>query len=234
MHPLDPASAQEYLAGREIMAAAGLLSAPVRFAYYGLEEAAKADVLAGPSGRRGPAAPGLPGQHRHRRVHRRGGLAHPRRGRQHAHPGPGQGRPAADHGQRIRAGGRDHQGGSRVARGHGQARVRGPEPDPDLPDHRGRVRGGGRRPAADGPGAGLRPGPRARPGLGAPGRRPGRLRGPDREEGLQGHRRVRAAGAAASPATTTTRPSAARTGPPSGRSRSRSPTGRASPWTGTR
>jgi len=47
VHPLDPASAQEYLAGREIMAKAGLLSAPVRFAYYGLEDAAKADVLAG-------------------------------------------------------------------------------------------------------------------------------------------------------------------------------------------
>src|SRR5579859_7052449 len=47
VHPLDPASAAEYLAGREIMAAAGLFTAPVRFAYYGLEDAAKADVLAG-------------------------------------------------------------------------------------------------------------------------------------------------------------------------------------------
>src|SRR2546423_688216 len=51
-HPLDPASAQEYLAGRDIMTAAGLLPegdrAPVRFAYYGLEEAAKDEVLAGP------------------------------------------------------------------------------------------------------------------------------------------------------------------------------------------
>ena len=36
----------EYLAGREILAAAGLLAA-VRFAYYGLEEPPKADVLAG-------------------------------------------------------------------------------------------------------------------------------------------------------------------------------------------
>ena len=49
-HPLDPASAEEYLAGRDIMAAAGLLPegdrAPVRFAYYGLEEAAKDEVLA--------------------------------------------------------------------------------------------------------------------------------------------------------------------------------------------
>jgi primary-amine oxidase len=46
-HPLDPASGQEYLAGRDILVAAGLLAEPVRFAYYGLEEAAKDEVLAG-------------------------------------------------------------------------------------------------------------------------------------------------------------------------------------------
>jgi primary-amine oxidase len=46
-HPLDPASAAEYQAGREILAAAGLLPEPVRFAYYGLEEPDKAMVLAG-------------------------------------------------------------------------------------------------------------------------------------------------------------------------------------------
>jgi primary-amine oxidase len=50
-HPLDPASAKEYLAGRDIMVAAGLLPggdrAPVRFAYYGLEEPPKDEVLAG-------------------------------------------------------------------------------------------------------------------------------------------------------------------------------------------
>jgi len=46
-HPLDPAAAGEYLAGREIMAAAGLLADPVRFAYYGLEEPAKGEVLGG-------------------------------------------------------------------------------------------------------------------------------------------------------------------------------------------
>src|SRR5579862_9594596 len=52
-HPLDPATAEEYLAGREIMAAAGLLADPVRFAYYGLEEPPKADVLgAGTADRR--------------------------------------------------------------------------------------------------------------------------------------------------------------------------------------
>jgi primary-amine oxidase len=45
-HPLDPATADEYLAGREIMAAAGLLAGPTRFAYYGLEEPPKDDVLA--------------------------------------------------------------------------------------------------------------------------------------------------------------------------------------------
>ena len=44
-HPLDPATAGEYLAGREIMAAAGLLADPVRFAYYGLEEPPKDEVL---------------------------------------------------------------------------------------------------------------------------------------------------------------------------------------------
>ncbi|MGH3170127.1 MAG: primary-amine oxidase, partial [Trebonia sp.] len=46
-HPLDPATAAEYLEGREIMAAAGLLARPVRFAYYGLEEPPKDEVLAG-------------------------------------------------------------------------------------------------------------------------------------------------------------------------------------------
>ncbi|HTR93991.1 MAG TPA: hypothetical protein VMI73_19840 [Trebonia sp.] len=52
-HPLDPATAEEYLAGREIIAAAGLLSDPVSFAYYGLEEPPKDEVLAGaPADRR--------------------------------------------------------------------------------------------------------------------------------------------------------------------------------------
>jgi hypothetical protein len=52
-HPLDPATADEYLTGRKIMAAAGLLADPVRFAYYGLEEPPKQDVLSGRGG--GPA-----------------------------------------------------------------------------------------------------------------------------------------------------------------------------------
>src|ERR1700753_2566131 len=51
-HPLDPAGAQEYLAGRDILVAPGLLAEPVRFAYYGLEEAAKDEVLAGATGDR--------------------------------------------------------------------------------------------------------------------------------------------------------------------------------------
>src|SRR5262249_50216670 len=46
-HPLEPATAAEYLAGRDILAAAGLLAEPVRFAYYGLEEPPKDEVLAG-------------------------------------------------------------------------------------------------------------------------------------------------------------------------------------------
>src|ERR1700722_2887238 len=44
-HPLDPATADEYLAGRKIMADAGLLADPVRFAYYGLAEPPKQDVI---------------------------------------------------------------------------------------------------------------------------------------------------------------------------------------------
>jgi primary-amine oxidase len=51
-HPLDPATAAEYLAGRDIMAAAGLLAEPVRFAYYGLEEPPKDEVLASTAGDR--------------------------------------------------------------------------------------------------------------------------------------------------------------------------------------
>jgi primary-amine oxidase len=49
-HPLDPASPQEYQAGRDALAKAGLLTEHVRFAYCGLEEPAKADVLAHPAG----------------------------------------------------------------------------------------------------------------------------------------------------------------------------------------
>ncbi len=45
-HPLDPATAAEYLSGRRIMTAAGLLHDSVRFAYYGLDEPAKGEVLA--------------------------------------------------------------------------------------------------------------------------------------------------------------------------------------------
>ena len=48
-HPLDPVSAAEFLAGREVLAAAGLLGESVRFAYYGLDEPPKDLVLAGPA-----------------------------------------------------------------------------------------------------------------------------------------------------------------------------------------
>ncbi|HXT94167.1 MAG TPA: primary-amine oxidase [Trebonia sp.] len=51
-HPLDPATVEEYRAGREILAAAGLLADPVRFAYYGLEEPPKDEVLSGGPGER--------------------------------------------------------------------------------------------------------------------------------------------------------------------------------------
>jgi len=46
VHPLDPVTAEEYRAGRDILARAGLLTGQVRFAYYGLEEPPKAEVLA--------------------------------------------------------------------------------------------------------------------------------------------------------------------------------------------
>jgi primary-amine oxidase len=53
-HPLDPVCAAEYRAGRDVLAAAGLLGDAVRFAYYGLEEPPKDDVLSS-------AAPDGPG-----------------------------------------------------------------------------------------------------------------------------------------------------------------------------
>jgi Cu2+-containing amine oxidase len=64
-HPLDPATAAEYLAGREIIAAAGLLADPTRFAYYGLEEPPKDDVLAGPDPKTAVAGEDL-ADHQHR------------------------------------------------------------------------------------------------------------------------------------------------------------------------
>src|ERR1700691_6591886 len=51
-HPLDPATGTEFLAGREILAAAGLLGDSDRFAYYGLAEPPKDEVLAGRPDRR--------------------------------------------------------------------------------------------------------------------------------------------------------------------------------------
>jgi primary-amine oxidase len=45
-HPLAPVTGAEFLAGRQVLAAAGLLAEPVRFAYYGLEEPPKGEVLA--------------------------------------------------------------------------------------------------------------------------------------------------------------------------------------------
>jgi primary-amine oxidase len=59
-HPLDPASAAEYLAGRLILAAAGLLGESVRFAYYGLDEPAKEEVLAGTGWAAGRSSPSQP------------------------------------------------------------------------------------------------------------------------------------------------------------------------------
>jgi primary-amine oxidase len=58
VHPLSPATGAEYLAGREILAQAGLLTEAVRFAYYGLAEPAKDEVLAGTGE---PGWTGVPG-----------------------------------------------------------------------------------------------------------------------------------------------------------------------------
>ena len=49
-HPLDPATAGEFLAGRQILADAGLLGKTVRFAYYGLDEPPKDEVLGAAAG----------------------------------------------------------------------------------------------------------------------------------------------------------------------------------------
>ena len=60
-HPLDPVRPEEFLAGRRILAGAGLLTESVRFAYYGLEEPPKDDVLAQlrtPDSANGGPAPG--------------------------------------------------------------------------------------------------------------------------------------------------------------------------------
>src|ERR1700691_6538988 len=51
-HPLDPATGAEFVAGRELLAAAGLLGDSDRFAYYGLDEPPKGEVLAGRPDRR--------------------------------------------------------------------------------------------------------------------------------------------------------------------------------------
>jgi primary-amine oxidase len=49
-HPLRPVSAAEFLAGRRVLAEAGLLSPDTRFAYYGLDEPPKGEVLAATAG----------------------------------------------------------------------------------------------------------------------------------------------------------------------------------------
>lgn len=46
-HPLDPLSADEYQAARDVLDKAGLLTPATRFAYVGLEEPSKQQVLAG-------------------------------------------------------------------------------------------------------------------------------------------------------------------------------------------
>ena len=137
-HPLAPATAAEYLAGRDIMAAAGLLTEPVRFAYYGLEEPPKDEVLASAATDR---------RLRAFLVNRDTGestdvvvsLTHQQIvSARRLDPGKDGQMPILE--QRLRGRGRDHQGRPAVARRHGQARLPRRQPDQDLPDHRGRVR----------------------------------------------------------------------------------------------
>ena len=59
-HPLDPAGPEEFLAGRRILAEAGLLTETTRFAYYGLEEPPKDDVLAYSAGPADGTGTGVP------------------------------------------------------------------------------------------------------------------------------------------------------------------------------
>ena len=232
-HPLDPAAAAEYLAGRDVMVAAGLLAAPVRFAYYGLEEPPKDEVLAGPEAADRRLRAFLVNTGTGESTDVVVSLTHGKVvSARTLDPGTDGQLPILDSDfaavdEITKA---DPEWRAAMARRgyHDVSTIRtcpitaGAFGSPD--DNRQK----------DGPGARLRPGRRARPGLGAPCRRRRRLRGPDREEGLQGHRRVRAPGARARTATTTTRPSAARTAPRCGPSRSPSRRGRASPSTGTR
>ena len=210
-HPLDPATAAEYLAGRDIMAAAGLLAEPVRFAYYGLEEPPKDEVLAGRATDR---------QLRAFLVNTGTGestdvvvsLTHTEVvSARRLDPGSDGQMPILDSDfaavdEITKA---DPQWRAAMARRgyHDVSTIQ------DLPDHRGRVRGGRRRPAADGPRARVRPGPRARPGLGAP----HRTASPPTWTWWR-RRSSRSPTSSSSryrqnPATTTTRPSAARTAP---------------------
>ena len=148
--------------------------------------------------------------------------------------GPADRRPAADHRRGLRAGRGDRPGRPGLAGGDGPARADRRQQDPGLPADGGLVRGArGGRPA-DGPGAGLRPGPRARPGLGAPG---GRAVAPTSTWSRSG---------SSGWSTSSTRPVPAESGDyddpavrgplrdtASSRSRSPSPRGRASPSTVT-
>ena len=120
---------QEYRPGGRSWPRPGCSAEPVRFAYYGLEEPPKDEVLAGEAPR--PAAARVPGRRRQRRVDRRGGVADPGQvvsARTLDPAGDGQ-LPILD---RTSPGGRDRQGRPGLARGDGQARLRRQQ-DQDLP-----------------------------------------------------------------------------------------------------
>ena len=191
-HPLAPATAAEYLAGREVMAAAGLLTEPVRFAYYGLEEPPKDEVLASAATDRRLRAflvncdTGESTDVVVSLTHRE--IVSARR----LDPGQDGQMPILDS---------DFAAVDEITKADPTWRAamarRGYDDVSQIrtcPITAGAFGSTRRRPAPDGAGARVRPGRRARPGLGASRRRRRRLRGPDRQEGLQGHRRVRAPG----------------------------------------
>ena len=199
-HPLDPATAAEFLAGRQIMAdgraAAGV--GPVRLLRARRARQGRGAGLARGPGQHaghdaGPAAARVPARRRVWRVRRRGRLADPRRGGQPPGARPPDRRPAADHHRGLRRRRGDREGRSAVAGGDGQARPDRRHQDPHLPAHGRVVRRRGGPP--DGAGARVRPGRSARLRLVTSGGRRRRLPRPGGAAGLQGRRRARAAGA---------------------------------------
>ena len=195
-HPLDPATGEEFLAGREILAGAGLLGEHVRFAYYGLEEPAKAEVLAFQTGdepRRALRAMLIDvatGESSDVVVSLTEGAVVSRRVLDHELR-----RRVADPDAGLRAGRGDRARRRGLAGRDGPARPDRRQQAPRVPADRRPLRLRGRGRPAHGARADLRAGGRRRPGLGPPGRRDRGLRRPDRGRRLPAGRRAGPAGA---------------------------------------